>query len=341
MKNPTIHDIAKELNVTASTVSRALKDHPRISDSTKKLVLETADRLNYQPNNIAAALRRGKSNLIGVIVPTADRNFFSSIIRGAEEVANKAGYNIIICQSYDSVEKEKTNIKALLEAQVDGILASIAMETVTYAHYRSILKQNVPLIFYDRVNPSLDASSVTVDDYVGAFKIVDHLVSQGCKRIAHFAGHQHINIYKERLRGYKEALQYHNLPVKDELIINSNLKLSSGIEDVKQVLSLSTPPDAIFSASDYAAIGAMEELKKRNIKIPQEIAIAGFSNESFTSLVDPALTTVDQQTNRMGQCAAELFLEHMEENSNKSSHHKVLKPKVLIRASSAINPPYS
>ncbi|WP_142715361.1 LacI family DNA-binding transcriptional regulator [Fodinibius sediminis] len=334
-KKTTIHDIADELGVTASTVSRALQDHPRISDSTKEAVIETAEKLNYQPNNIAVALRKGKSNILGVIVPTADRNFFASIIRGIEEVANDAGYNVIICQSYDSFEKEKNNIKALLEAQVDGILASIAMETVEHSHYEKVLKKGVPLIFYDRVNESINASTVVIDDFLGAYRVVEHLIEQGYRRIAHFAGQQHINIYKERLRGYRQALRDHDLPIDENLIIESKLKIESGKNSTQKMLSLSTPPDAIFSASDYAAMGAIQVLKERGVSIPDDTAVAGFSNESFTSLVDPPLTTVDQHTNRMGKFAAELFLEQVKaEEGNFITRKTVLKPELIVRPSS-------
>lgn len=334
-KKIRLSDIADELGITASTVSRAMQDHPRISDATKKAVAEKAEELNYQYNNIAAALRKGKSNLLGILVPTADRNFFSSIIRGVEELANEIDYNVIICQSYDSFEKEKKNINALLEAQVDGILASIAMETSDYSHYKKVISKNIPLIFYDRMDPSINTSSVVINDYLGAYKAVDHLIEQGCKRIAHFAGQQHINIYKERLRGYKDALEAHGIPLEDELIINSKLKIDSGSNDIKNLLELAHPPDAIFSASDYAAIGAMQVLVERKIKVPDEIAVVGFSNESFTSLVTPSLTTIDQQTNMMGRTAAELFYQHIKSKDNNiEPQKKVLEPKLIIRESS-------
>src|SRR5699024_3723648 len=241
----TIQDIADELDVTASTVSRALKDHPRISDSTKEAVLRVAKELNYQPNNVAAALRKGRTNTIGIIVPTADRNFFSSIIRGVEEVANNAGYNVIICQSYDSYEKEKANIQALLEARVDGILASIAMETRTYDHYQNVIAQGTPLIFYDRAHASVDTSFVEIDEYQGAYKAVRHVIDQGCWRIAHFAGHQHIKIYQERMRGYQDALQDHEIPVDDDIILEGNIKLDDGRMAAKELFTQNPLPDGL------------------------------------------------------------------------------------------------
>lgn len=337
-KKTTIHDIANELGVTASTVSRALQDHPRISDATKKEVVKMAAKLNYQPNSIAAALRKGKSNIIGVIIPMADRNFFASVIRGVEEIVNKSGYRVIISQSNDSPEQEKSNIKALLESQVDGILASYAKETTDFDHYKEIVKRGVPLILFDRLHEtleSLEVGSVVIDDYLGAYKATEHLIEQGCERIAHFSGPQHVSIYKERRRGYEEALKRHNLPIDEDLIVESNLKLEAGRRLGKELLTWDQLPDAVFSASDYGAVGAMEILKEHNIKIPDDIAMVGFSNESFTSFVDPGLTTIDQHGEKMGQFAAQLFLNQIsEDNGNRTPSKTVLNPQLIVRKSS-------
>src|SRR5690606_3608926 len=182
----TIHDIARELNITASTVSRALQDHPRISEATKRAVQKAAKKLNYQPNHIAAALRNGRSKIIGIIVPTADRNFFSSVIRGIEEVANKSNYNVMICQSHDDYEKEVTTVEALLNARVDGIIVSFAKGTENFGHFKKVKDKGIPLVLFDRSNHELETSHVVIDDYLGAYQAVEHLIQQGCKRIGHF-----------------------------------------------------------------------------------------------------------------------------------------------------------
>lgn len=337
-KKTTIHDIARELDVTASTVSRALKDHPRISDSTKETVMEMAKKLNYQPNSIAAALRNGKSNIVGVIVPTADRNFFASVIRGVEEVVNQSGYNVIICQSNDSPEKEKSNIKALLESQVDGILASYAKQTTNFDHYQEVVNRGVPLILFDRQHESLNVGAVVIDDYLGAYRATEHLIEQGCSKIIHFSGHANVSIYKERKRGYKEALKRHDLTVDEKLIMESDLKLEAGEKMARHILEWEELPDAIFSASDYAAMGAMEVLKKGGIRIPEQIAIVGFSNESFTSFVEPSLTTVDQHSKQMGNFSARLFLDYIDGNISTDAPPKtVLSPELIVRNSSKRN----
>lgn len=334
----TIHDIAKKLNITASTVSRALKDHPRISETTKKAVLETARKLNYQPNHIAAALRNGKSKIIGVIVPTADRSFFASVVRGIEEIANAAQYHVIICQSYDDEQKESKTVETLLNTRVDGILVSLAKGTETFEHFLKVKKKGIPLILFDRTNEELDVSSVVIDDYLGAYKAVEHLIQQGCRRIAHFTNIKKISIYRERLRGYRDALQDYGLPFDENLVVESNMQLDDGRKSMTRMLQLSQPPDAIFSASDYSAMGAMQILKERGIKIPHEVALVGFGNEPFTGFTDPQLTTIDQKSKEMGRAAAEIFLESIKkDNKPIVSKTVVLKPELIIRNSSLKN----
>ncbi len=336
----TIHDIAQELNITASTVSRALNDHPRISDSTKKAVLKVAKRLNYQPNSLAAALRNGKSHVIGIIVPTADRAFFASVVRGIEEISNKANYKVMICQSYDIYEKEVMAIDALLNAQVDGIIASLAKTTSNLDHFKRVQNANIPLILFDRTTPELNVSQVVIDDYMGAYMTVEHLIQQGCSRIAHFTSAlQKLSIYKERFRGYKEALENYNIPFDEELVIESNLQLEDGRKSMKKLLALKEMPDAVFSASDYGAMGAMQVLKENKIKIPEQVALAGFSNEPFTSFTDPPLTSVDQLSISMGNVTAEVFFEQIAEKGRKVIPQTItLKPKLVIRNSSLKKP---
>jgi LacI family transcriptional regulator len=331
----TIHDIARKLNITASTVSRALKDHPRISTETKKAVLKTAEKLNYQPNHIAAALRNGKSNIIGIIVPTADRTFFSSVVRGIEEIANTSKYNVMICQTYDSYEKEMDTVEALLNARVDGIIASFAKNTTNFDHFLKVKERGIPLILFDRSNDTLEVSHVVVDDFLGAYKATEHLIQQGCRRIAHFTNTRKISIYKERLRGYRDALLDNGLPYDESLIVESNLQLEDGRNSMQQMLQRAEIPDGVFSASAYGILGAMQVLKEKGIRIPEEVALVGFSNEPFTSFTEPALTSVDQHSMRMGNAAAEIFLEEITSANQKFIPQKiVLKPELIIRQSS-------
>jgi len=331
----TIHDIAKKLNITASTVSRALKDHPRISVETKKAVLKVAQKLHYQPNHIAAALRNGRSNIIGIIVPTADRSFFSSVVRGIEEIANKSKYNVMICQTYDNYEKEVATVEALLNARVDGIIASHGKETVNFDHFLKVKDRGIPLIFFDRSNDELEVSHVVIDDYLGAYKATEHLIQQGCKRIAHFTNIRKISIFKERLRGYREALQNNGLEYNESMVIESNLQLEDGRIGMEKLLKLKQIPDAIFSSSALSTMGAMQVLKERGIKIPQEVALVAFSNEVFTSFTEPTLSAVDQHSMRLGNAAAEIFLEEIAAGNKKFIPQKIVfKPELIIRESS-------
>lgn len=333
----TIHDIAGKLNITASTVSRALNNHPRISEATKKAVQKAAEQLNYQPNNIAAALRKGKSHIIGIIIPTADRTFFASVVRGIEEVANSTDYQVIVSHSYDHLETEARKVDALLSARVDGIIASIGKNTQNFSHFQRVREKGIPLLLFDRVSEELEVSQVIIDDRSGAYKVTEHLIQQGCRRIGHFTSPKKINIYKERLRGYTEALQEYGLPFRPELIVESNMELDGGRESMKTLLELPEIPDAVFSASDFGAMGAMQVLKERKIKVPQEVALAGFSNEPFTSFTDPSLTTVDQRSLQMGKAVAKLFFEQLQAADTPYRTQKViLQPTLIVRQSSLL-----
>jgi len=331
----TIHDIARKLNITASTVSRALKNHPRISTETKKAVWKIAEKLNYQPNHIAAALRNGRSNILGIIIPNVDRSFFSSAVRGIEEVANTAKYNVMICQTYDRYDKEVANVEALLNARVDGIIASFAKDTLDFSHFLKVKERGIPLVLFDRSNSDLEVSHVVADDYLGSYKAVEHLIQQGCRHIAHFTNTRKISIYKDRLRGYREALEAHGIPYEDKLVVESNMQLQDGRTSMEYLLQAGARPDGVFSASALTALGAMQVLKERKIKIPDEVALVAFTNEQFTSVTEPALTAVDQHSIPMGNAAAEIFLEEISKTQQKFIPQKiVLKPELVIRASS-------
>jgi len=331
----TIHDIAEKLSITASTVSRALKDHPRISAETKKAVLKVAEKLNYQPNHIAAALRNGKSNILGIIVPTVDRSFFSSVIRGIEEIANASHYNVMICQSYDIYKKEVATVEALLNARVDGIIASHGKETKDFSHFLKAKERGIPVILFDRYNNDLEVSQVVIDDYLGAYKATEHLIQQDCKRIAHFTSTLNISIFRERLRGYREALVNNGLKYDESLVITSNLQAEDGRNSMLQLLKQKEIPDGIFSASALSIAGAMQVLKEKNIKVPEEVALVGFSNESFMLFTEPPITAVDQHSMRMGNAAAEIFLEEISSDRLKFIPQKiVLKPELIVRQSS-------
>ncbi|APY10258.1 LacI family transcriptional regulator [Seonamhaeicola sp. S2-3] len=337
-KKATIKDIANVLNISPAAVSKALHDDSRISEKTKKAVKQVAKNLNYQPNHLASALRKGKSNLVGVIVPRTNSNFFSSVIQSIEEVLNKEGYNIIITQSNESYKKECDNIDALLFTQVDGIIASMANETVKLDYYKKVKSKGIPLILFDRGENDLNVDYIGINDYESSHMIIEHLVNQGCKRIAHIGGFKRTRIFNNRIKGYIDAIKKHNLPLEDELLIESSLTIEDGRAKMQQLLNLKNKPDAVYVAGDYAALGALQVLNENKINIPQEMALVGFGDEPFTALIKPSISSINQHSKEIGRLAALTFLEHMKKDVVKQSlNKKILDAKLVVRDSSAIS----
>ena len=336
-KKTTIKDIANVLNISAAAVSKALHNDSRISEKTKKAVKQVAKNLNYQPNHLASALRKGKSNLVGVIVPRTNSHFFSSVIQNMEEVLNKEGYNIIITQSNESYKKECANIDTLLFTQVDGIIASMANETVDLEYFEKIKSKGIPLILFDRGENDLNVDYIGINDYDSSHMIVEHLVAQGCNRIAHIGGYKHTRIFNNRIRGYVDALKKHHLPLDNELLLESSLTTEDGREKMLQLLALENRPDAIYVASDYAALGALQVLSEQNINIPEEIALVGFGNEPFASMVTPSISSINQHSAEIGKQAAMVFLEHTKQEIITQSLNKIiLEAELVVRDSSKI-----
>ncbi|WNH08293.1 LacI family DNA-binding transcriptional regulator [Thalassobellus suaedae] len=336
-KKTTIKDIANVLNISPAAVSKALHNDPRISDKTKKAVKQVAKNLNYQPNHLASALRKGKSKLVGVIIPRTNSNFFSSVIQNIEEVLNKEGYNIIITQSNESYQKECNNIDTLLFTQVDGIIASMANETIDLNYYKKIKSKGIPLILFDRGENDLNVDYIGINDYDSSHKIVEHLVNQGCKRIAHIGGYKHTRIFNNRIKGYLDALKKHHLPLEEELLIESSLTIEDGRQKMSELLALKNRPDAVYVAGDYAALGALQILNEHHINIPKDIALVGFGDEPFTAMVTPTITSINQHSAEIGKQAAYTFLKHAKETTIKQKLNKIiLDAELIIRDSSNV-----
>ncbi len=334
-KRVTIQDLAKELNTTPSTISRALKNHPAISKSMKKKVVDLAKERNYQINALAAGLRIGKSKTIGVIVPRINRDFFSNVIAGVEDMAFENGYNVVICQTHDKVAKERQHLNTLISSGVSGILVSVGLETNNFDHFDEVKRLGIPLIFFDRVAEQSDVNKIQNNDKAGAYKAVVHLIDNGYKRIAHFAGPDYLNVYKDRKEGYLDALRDYNIEIEEELIIESDLKVESGRVSMKQLIELPNPPDAVFSASDYSALGALLYLDEMGIDVPNQIGVVGYSNENFTALISPSLTSVNQHGMEIGRYAAKVFFEEINDQQKSLIPRTiVLDPELIIRASS-------
>lgn len=335
-KKTTIYDIAKKLEITAATVSRALNNSPKISVATRKLVQETALKMNYEQNKLAQALKSGKSYNVGVIVPRIDSNFFASVIHGIEQELYPQGYHVIICQTHDQVDIEIENINSLLNAQVDGILMSISNSGLEVnENFNKLLNKNVPLIFFDRKKDINGVSSVTIDDYKGAYDATKHLIDEGCKRIAHLSNDRSLQIFENRYLGYKQAVIDNGLEFDESLVIETMSKVSEGRKTAKRLLDMPNPPDGMFSSSDFAALGAIQEIKANGLRIPEDISVVGFANEPFTELMELSITSVDQSPIEMGRIAAQVFLEEVGNGKKiKTEKHVVLTPQLITRLSS-------
>lgn len=331
---PTIHDIARELKISASTVSRALNDNPRISLKTKEKIKVVAEKLGYRPNTLASNLRNKKSNTIGIVVPLINRYFFSAVISGVEDVAFKAGYNVVISQSNDLAAKEINIVQSMFSNRVDGLIISIAMHTNTFEHLKLFRKKHIPLVFFDRAVPEIETDKIVVDDFAGGFRVTQHLIDQGYKRIGHLAGPQNLMTYLDRKSGYIEALRKNGIACDESLIIVSTLTSDDGVPAVQQLMSLPNPPDAIFCGNDTTALSVMIYLRDKGIRIPEDVGIVGFSNEPYSKVVSPSISTIAQPGFEMGQKAAELIIRKIE-NKERTYQTIVLPTELIVRESSS------
>lgn len=331
-KPVTLREIAERLNVSISTVSRALHDHPRISSATKRAVRALAQELNFQPNPLAMNLRMQRTKTIGIIVPKISYPFYASAITGIESVAIREGYNIIICQSNESYEREVANVKSLLLSRVDGIVVSLAGETERYDHFQEVVNRGVPLVFFNRICSGLAVSQVVIDNFAAATQAVTSLIQHGCSRIGLLAGPAKIDISNERLRGYRQALAQHQLPYDSDLVAHCDYSEASGYAQMVRLIQSLNPPDGIFAVSDRLAIAAIKALKDYDKRIPEDVAIVGFNNDPVTSVVNPPLTTIDQNAEQMGETAAQLLFRQFQE-PNASTEKIVLKTRLLERKS--------
>ncbi|MFC5623130.1 LacI family DNA-binding transcriptional regulator [Algoriphagus winogradskyi] len=334
----TIKDIAKALNLSASTISRALKDYPGISDETKRKVKEVAEEMNYRPNAIALSLRKSRSFTIGVIIPEVVHFFFSSVVSGIEEVAHSRGYNVILVQSNEKLDREISSIETMLSNQIDGVLVSFSKETKTFNHFTKVLDQGFPIVFFDRAPEIPGAINVTVDDYQGAFDATTHLISQGYKNIIHLGGPKLLKISTERERGYKDALTHNGLDFKSEYVIPCPI---GTVEESQQIVAelfsnMTVRPDAFFACNDVGAVGAMMACREIGLKIPVDVGVVGFSDWQFCSMLEPKLSSVAQPGALMGAKATEILIDIIEKKIDPESMENslILKTKLMARDSS-------
>lgn len=334
-KEVTIYDLARKLNVSIATVSRALKDDPVVSKKTKKKIFDLAEEMGYRYNHFARNLREQRTYTIGVIVPRLNSYFMSTVIAGIESVANNEGYTLIISQSSESAGKEVDSAKTMFNNRVDGILVSLAYETDDLSHFDQFIKKNVPLIFFDRVADHPDCTCVLIDNRKGAYESTSHLIAQGCQRIVHITAPPKRNVYVDRLAGYKQALADHQLPFDEKYLLINNLSQEAGVQAAAAILQMNPLPDAVFAANDNCAIGCMIALKKAGIRIPHDIAFVGFNNDPVSTVVEPNLTTINYPGYKMGEMAAASLINHLNGvNSIDVTNTILLRSELIIRASS-------
>ncbi|AHM58522.1 transcriptional regulator [Flammeovirgaceae bacterium 311] len=335
-KQTGIRDLARALNVSPSTVSKALNGVTQIKPQTRRAVEEMAKRMNYQPNQIAQNLRNNKTNILGVIVPNLISHFFAATISGIQDVAAAHGYNVIICQSNESFQKEEKLIQTLIASRVDGLLMSLSRETESFDHIQSIFAKRIPLVLFDRVCNEVTASKVTVDDHDGAFNATEHLIEKGYSRIAHISGPEHLSISKSRLAGYVDAHLKHSLEIDEVLIRHTNMLGDEVATQTQALLDLPNPPDAIFSINDLVATQVMSVIKSRGLRIPDDIALIGFTNIPEATLLEPSLTTVAQPAYELGEISATHILKQIQAPEDFKPQEIVLKTKLIARESTSL-----
>ncbi|MBN1780609.1 LacI family DNA-binding transcriptional regulator [bacterium] len=331
----TIKDIASRLNISVSTVSRALRNHPDISTETKRRVIAMADELDYHPNAIAQSLKRNRTNLIGVIVPQVKHDFFATVMSGIADVAYNAGYSVMIFQSNETYEREVLNVKAVMAQRAAGFLVSISKATKNYDHFLQLVDKDIPIVFFDRGCDEIPVSQVVVDDYDGAYQLVRHLIDTGYRRIAHLAGPEYLSIGKQRLDGYRDALKEAGMPFDPALVVTGGLNEEDGLSGFNRLQEQCPQfPDAIFAVTDPVAYGVFQRLREHRYRIPDDVALAGFSDSNIASLLDPPLTTVRQPTYEIGQEAMNVLHRLIQQKQRTYRLKKyVLKTELVVRES--------
>lgn len=311
-KETTIYDIAKLLQLSSATVSRALQDNPVISHSTRTAVQETAQKLGYRRNNYASNLREQKTHTIGILIHELQSNFIKNVLSGIEKITYEAGYDLLIAHSNESFEKEKNNAFNLFNKRVEGLITSLSFNTQRLDHFKPFLEKGIPVIFFDRVEESSEGTKVIIDNYKCGMLATQHLIDQGCKKIALVTASLNRNVYTQRYNGYKDALKSNKLPFNEEYVLIKDLSEKSGIEAAHDILRMHPMPDGVFITNDFTAAVCMQVLKDHGIRVPDDIAIVGFNNDAIATIVEPQLSTINYPGHEIGQVAAQKIISHLE-----------------------------
>ncbi|HSV76419.1 MAG TPA: LacI family DNA-binding transcriptional regulator [Bacteroidales bacterium] len=333
----TINDIARELRIAPSTVSRALNHSPKISDETKKRVLDKANELGYDLNLIASSLSKKRTNIIGVIIPVINRSFFSEVLSGIEDVFYKENIRVIIAQTNESLSREKELVKMFSAARVDGIIACLSLETQTVDHFGQLQKKGIPLVLFNRVHYGINCTKVLVDNFEGAYAATEHLIKSGCKNPAHLAGPLYCQVFDERAKGFKEAMKAYKIPLQPYSILSTDLTPIDVRKSMRYWMSMEHLPDGIFTASATSALWLSRISKEYKLSIPDQLAIISFGNEPCHEFVTPSLSAIEMPGHEMGKTAARNLLDEI---MNPFQEPKtIIKPYQLVIRNSTFRKP--
>jgi len=333
-RDVTIYDVAKALNISPSTVSRGLQDHPHVKKETKKKIKAVASEMGYQQNKFASSLRKRSTETIGVVVPKLNSYFMATVIAGMEKITNMHGYGLIISQSQESGKHESSCISTLFTSRVDGILISLAFDTGSMEHFDILFSKGIPVVFFDRVAECHGCMSVVIDNYRAGYEATSHLIEQGCKRIVHMGGNILRNVYSERFRGYRQALSDNGIEFNQKLVFISDLTEESAKAIAKKIIRMNPRPDGLFTANDTTAVAAMVEFQNSGLLIPNDIAVVGFNNEPASRVIRPNLTSIDYPAREIGEVAATSLINKLINPQQVSVSTIVLKHSLIIRQSS-------
>jgi LacI family transcriptional regulator len=331
----TIVDLAKHLGIAASTVSRALNGKSDISPFTRKAVMQAATDLDYRPNLLAQSLNKGKTNTIGVVIPNVELPFFATALASMQQVAIDTGYRIMVCHSSECEAIEKLNTETLISCRVDGLLVSHSKETTSFEHIERVLAKNIPIVHFDRVCNDIDTPKVVHEDFKGSFDLIEHLILQGCRKIGIMLGPEKFYISQIRLEGYKAALQKYGIPISEEYIYYSEMNKSDGAKAFEYFINLAEPPDGIFAMLSRNAIEMMVEAKKRQLKIPEDIAFVGFGDDTLCELFDPSLTVFNHFPTKVGEAAINLLIENIQNKNTSHATTQWVQGELIVRGSSS------
>ncbi len=334
-KEVTIYDLANKLHISVATVSRALQNDRVVSKKTRKKISDLAEELGYRSNHFARNLRQQQTNTIGVIVPKLNSNFITSVLAGIEKVTTEAGYDLIIAHSSESHEKEVANANNFFHKRVDGLIASLSLDTTDLDHFKPFVNKGIPVLFFDRVEQDGNNTVVIIDNTKCGYVATQHLIEQGCKRIAHITSSLKRNVYSQRYKGYRDALFDNGIPFDESNLIVNDLSEQAGVDSAMEIMRMKPLPDGIFIVNDFVAAVCMRTLKEHGISIPDDIAIVGFNNDAIGKLIEPPLTTINYPGIDMGEIAARNMINHLKGISNiHTTNTIIVRSELIVRKSS-------